>query len=219
MQYVVVIAQRVCRGRNPARLRQSDYAYRFFAAAMNTDSFLAVLAAHAPIDQEEEDHRSKTVRFVTSHRHSWWTRANLEGHVTGSAWILNLACTHALMLHHVKLNRWVQPGGHLDDADGSPAAGAMREALEETGIAGLNFASDALFDIDIHVIPAHASNHGIETAHLHYDARYRIIAPDTRVTISEESLGAKWIALEDLVKPSQQRSIARMAEKSLRLKS
>ena len=186
---------------------------------MNTDNFLATLAIHAPIDQEEADHRSKIARFVASHRHSWWRRTNTEGHVTGSAWILNLARTHALLMHHVKLNLWVQPGGHLDDTDGSPAAGAMREALEETGIAGLTFASDALFDIDIHVIPARASNSGFETAHLHYDARYRIIATDTRVTISEESLGAKWIALENLAQPSQQRSIARMAEKSLRLKS
>ena len=184
---------------------------------MNTVNFLAALAKHAPVDQEEADHLNKIVQFVTSHRHGWWRRTNLEGHVTGSAWILNLARTHALLLHHVKLNLWIQPGGHLDDTDSSPAAGAMREAREETGIAGLNFASEALFDIDIHLIPARAANSGFEAAHLHYDARYRIIAPDTRVTISEESLGAKWIALEDLVQPSQQRSIARMAEKSLRL--
>ena len=219
MQHAVVIAQRICTGRNSARLGESDYDYRFFAAAMNTVNFLAALAAHTPIDPEEADHHSQIMRFVASHRHSWWTRANLEGHVTGSAWILNLACTHALLLHHVKLNLWVQPGGHLDDADATPAAGAMREALEETGIAGLTFASEALFDIDIHVIPARASSQRNETTHLHYDVRYRIIAADTRVTISEESLGAKWIALKDLVKPSQQRSIARMAEKSLRLTS
>ena len=186
---------------------------------MNTESFLAALAAHISVDQEEEKHRGKMTRFVSSHPRSWWTRANVEGHVTGSAWIVNSARTHALLLHHLKLNLWLQPGGHLDDADASPAAGAMREALEETGISGLTFASEALFDIDIHSIPARTSAQQMEPAHLHYDARYLIIAKDACVTISEESLDAKWIALEDLAQPSRERSIARMAEKSLRLKS
>ena len=186
---------------------------------MNTESFLATLSAHAFVDQKEEEHRDKMMGFVSSHPRSWWARANIQGHVTGSAWIVNSARTHALLLHHLKLNLWVQPGGHLDDADASPAAGAMREALEETGIAGLKFASEALFDIDIHSIPARTNAQQMEPAHLHYDARYLIIASDACVTISEESLDAKWIALEDLAQPSRERSIARMAEKSLRLKS
>ena len=189
---------------------------------MNTDNFITALATHVPADQEEENHRSGMMHFVASHRHRWWTRANEAGHVTGSAWILNQARTHALLLHHTKLNLWVQPGGHLDDTDASPAAGAMREALEETGISALTFASDALFDLDIHAIPARPARprkSEMEPAHLHYDARYLIIATDKRVTISEESLDAKWISLEELALPTQERSIARMAQKSLRLKS
>lgn len=188
---------------------------------MNTTTFLTALAAHASDDQEEEDHRVRMMQFVTSHPRSWWLRATGEGHVTGSAWILNFRRTHALLLHHQKLNLWVQPGGHLDDTDASPAAGAMREALEETGNSSLTFAREALFDVDIHRIPARpAGPHRLEmeAAHLHYDVRYLIIAADNKITISEESLGAKWIPLQDLALPPQERSIARMAEKSLRLK-
>ena len=186
---------------------------------MMTESFLAELATHPSFDQDEEKYRSEFMRFVLSNRSNWWARANAERHVTGSAWILNSARTHALLLHHVKLDLWVQPGGHLDDADGSPAAGAMREALEETGIARLNFASESLFDVDIHSIPARAHGEHTEPAHLHYDARYLIIADSVSVTISEESLDAKWIALQALAHPPHERSIARMAEKSLRLNS
>ena len=186
---------------------------------MMTEPFLAALATHTPVDQDEEKHRDDFMRFVSAHRDNWWTRANLEGHVTGSAWILNTARTHALLLHHVKLDLWVQPGGHLDHADVSPAAGAMREAKEETGIARLNFASESLFDVDIHFIPARARGAHVEPAHLHYDARYLIIADSVSVTISEESLDAKWIALKTLAHPPHERSIARMAEKSLRLNS
>ena len=95
----------------------------------------------------------------------------------------------------------------------------MREALEETGIAGLTYVSDALFDLDIHCIPARVGGALVEPAHLHYDARYLIIASDAEIKLSEESRDAKWIALDVLALPSQDRSIARMAEKSLRLTS
>ena len=185
---------------------------------MNTDAFIDALNAHTPIDPEEEKHRGETMRFVSSHRHDWWKRATEEGHVTGSAWILNRARTHALLLHHVKLDLWVQPGGHLDDSDASPLAGAMREAREETGMRDLKFANESPFDVDVHAIPARPARSGhtaIEPAHLHYDVRYLIFAADEGVKISEESLGAKWILLEDLALPSLERSIARMAEKSL----
>jgi 8-oxo-dGTP pyrophosphatase MutT (NUDIX family) len=185
---------------------------------MNTEAFIHALDAHTSHDFEEEKHRGEMLRFVASHRDNWWKRATVEGHVTGSAWILNRARTRALLLHHVKLDLWVQPGGHLDDSDASPQTGAMREAREETGIADLEFAGESLFDVDIHAIPARAARSAhtaIEPAHLHYDVRYLIIAADERVTISEESLGAKWMLLEDLALPSMERSIARMAEKSL----
>ncbi len=189
---------------------------------MNTDAFIQALTAHTPADQEEENHRDEILRFVSANTQRWWMRATQSGHVTGSAWILNFARTHALLLHHAKLNRWVQPGGHLDDSDASPVAGAMREALEETGLANLQLVSDALFDVDVHSIPARDARPGkstMEPAHLHYDARYLIIAADADVTISEESLDAKWMLLEDLAQPATERSIARLAEKSLRLRT
>ena len=185
---------------------------------MNTDCFLAALHAHVAIDDDEEIHRRRISQFVVSNRYDWWKRSTSEGHVTGSTWILNHAATHALLLHHRKLNLWVQPGGHLDDSDAAPAAGAMREAQEETGIRNLIFANTALFDVDIHHIPARAGKHGTEPTHLHYDVRYLIMATDAPVTISDESLDAKWMPLRALAQPSHDRSIARMAEKSLRLK-
>ena len=182
---------------------------------MHTDTFLVALAAHTPVDEEEAIHRGNMMRFVASHANNWWMRTTAEGHVTGSAWVVNQERTHALLLHHVKLNIWVQPGGHLDATDVSPAAGAMREALEETGISSLTLASESPFDVDIHSIPARAGKAANEPAHLHYDVRYLIMSSDKCVSISEESMAAKWMLLEDLVQPSNERSIARMAEKLL----
>ena len=187
---------------------------------MHTKSFLDALNAHPPADAEEAEHLRNMRHFVAAHADTWWQRSTAPGHVTGSAWVLNAARSHALLLHHKKLNLWVQPGGHLDPTDKSPAIGALREALEETGIATLQLAQPAIFDVDIHPIPARVRSAlgGIdEPAHLHFDVRYLVIAGDNRFTLSGESLGAKWHLLADLAAPAHERSIARMAEKSTRL--
>ena len=178
---------------------------------MQTATLLAALASHRAHDDEERMHREKIIAFVERNRTRWWQRSTLDGHVTASAWVLNRHRTHALLLHHAKLDCWVQPGGHLDDTDASPAAGAWREAREETGLSSLQQADENLFDVDVHPIPARSA----EPAHLHYDLRYLIISPDGAVTISDESLGARWIILDELARPPFERSIARMAEKSL----
>ena len=41
-------------------------------------------------------------------------RSNLEGHVTGSAWLVSPDTRQALLTHHKKLGRWLQLGGHSD---------------------------------------------------------------------------------------------------------
>jgi len=156
-------------------------------------------------------HRQKTIVFIERNLQQWWRRSTHEGHITASAWVLNAPRTHALLLHHAKLNCWVQPGGHLDDSDPSPAGGAWREAREETGLSSLQLVDGNLFDVDVHAIP----ERGAEPAHLHYDLRYLIISSDSLVTLSNESLGARWITLEALARPPFERSISRMAVKSL----
>lgn len=178
---------------------------------MHTANLISALSSHRAHDAEERMHCEKIMVFVEHHLQGWWRRSTREGHVTASAWVLNRHRTHALLLHHAKLNCWVQPGGHLDDSDVSPAAGAWREAREETGLAALQLVDENLLDVDVHAIPARPS----EPAHLHYDLRYLIISPDSMVTISDESLGARWILLDELARPPFERGIARMAEKTL----
>ncbi len=186
---------------------------------MQTEELISALLIYSPEREVENKYRIDTISHIKKYPSSWWQRRTLEGHVTASAWVLNQGKTHALFLHHAKLNRWLQPGGHLDDTDFSPAHGALREALEETGITNLAFdklLGDNIFDVDIHPIPAR----GTEPAHLHYDIRYLVVlpseAPSTEVSISAESLGFRWISLEE-VKNQFEASLARMAQKTLRL--
>jgi 8-oxo-dGTP pyrophosphatase MutT (NUDIX family) len=182
-----------------------------------TQAILAHLRAHVAFDAVEEKHRLDTISFIEHHSTNWWQRNTIDGHVTAAAWVLNAERTHALLLHHAKLNRWLQPGGHLDDTDESPAHGALREAIEESGIATLSLVDTALFDVDVHPIPERKIERGNETEHLHYDVRFLIMAKETNVVISDESLGAQWMSLSEIVASHLDESITRLAKKSFLL--
>ena len=58
-------------------------------------------------------------------------RSRPLGHFTASAFILN-PMGQPLALLHKKLQRWLQPGGHLESQDQSPLQAALREAKEES---------------------------------------------------------------------------------------
>ena len=135
-------------------------------------------------------------------------RTHLPGHITGSAWILNKTYTKTLLVHHAKLNKWVQPGGHAD-GDENILAVALREAEEETGVKTFNV-KENIFDIDIHTIPLRKEF----PQHDHYDIRFLLIANEQdEIIVSEESHDVKWVALDDLEQFTIERSVLRMKEK------
>ena len=135
----------------------------------------------------------------------------MPGHITGSAWILNKERTQTLLVHHAKLNKWVQPGGHAD-GDENILAVALKEAEEETGLKNFTI-NPLLFDIDIHTIPARKDFR----EHQHYDIRFLLTGDvDERIIVSDESHDVKWIALSELEKYTIERSVLRMKDKLLR---
>jgi 8-oxo-dGTP pyrophosphatase MutT (NUDIX family) len=133
------------------------------------------------------------------------------GHFTGSAWVVSADGERALLLHHRKLDRWLQPGGHAD-GDGDLASVALREAEEETGLAGLRV-EGGVFDLDRHLIPAR----GEEPAHFHYDVRFVVRAgADEAFVVSEESHALAWLPVRDIATdPHADESVRRMARKWL----
>ena len=52
------------------------------------------------------------------------------GHFTASGFVISPNRKALLLIHHRRLDRWLQPGGHIDSEDASPIAAAIREVAE-----------------------------------------------------------------------------------------
>ena len=152
----------------------------------------AVLGAR-PGPPSHEESRARILAFLDAHPDALH-RSCTTGHLTGSAAILDPASGRLLLLFHAKVQRWLQPGGHAD-GDANLAAVSLREATEETGIAGLVVARPAI-DLDVHVFHNAA---GDEPDHLHLDVRHLVVAPLGAEPVgNHESEGLAWVAREAL---------------------
>jgi 8-oxo-dGTP pyrophosphatase MutT (NUDIX family) len=130
-----------------------------------------------------------------------------QGHITASAFVLSPNLDKVLLMHHRKLGRWLQPGGHAD-GDPSPEAAAMREVHEETGVQA-RLLYPGLFDIDIHTIPAF----GPVPAHLHYDLRFIMQANDKIIMANCEANEVRWFSPRQARELVEDPSLLRMLDK------
>jgi len=150
-----------------------------------------------PADAREAEDVEHILAFLARHADPFDRRIG-EGHLTGSALVVSSAGDRVLLLHHRKLDRWLQPGGHADPGEASGETVALREAREETGIARLALHPTAPrpLDVDVHAIPAR----GDEPAHEHLDLRYLVLAPESAATAlnADESNDLRWFGWDDL---------------------
>ncbi|MBD8555172.1 NUDIX hydrolase [Rhizobium sp. CFBP 8762] len=136
-------------------------------------------------------------------------RSTKYGHITSTAFIVDGSRTHALMMHHRKLDFWLPPGGHCD-GDNDVLRVARREAKEETGLSHLELTSGEIFDIDIHTIPANAS----EEEHLHFDIRFMFEADRSLPTLGNaESTSVAWIDIASLPSVTAMQSVLILKDK------
>jgi 8-oxo-dGTP pyrophosphatase MutT (NUDIX family) len=155
------------------------------------------LHRHVPADGEEAHDRDRILAFVLRHERPF-DRAILEGHLTGSAITVSADGSRVLLLHHRKLDRWLQPGGHGDPGETTGEEVALREALEESGIRGLALHPTAPrpLDVDVHDIP----ERGGEPSHEHLDLRYLVVAPEGAAVTPDlaELHEIRWVAWEEV---------------------
>ncbi|ARZ67999.1 NUDIX hydrolase [Streptomyces albireticuli] len=148
------------------------------------DDAVRVLGAYP--DQEEL--RGLYLEHLAAHPDGMWKPCE-AGHVTASALVIDPARGKVLLTLHRKLRMWLQMGGHCEAGDATVEAAALREATEESGIAGLTLLPGGPVRLDRHPIPA--------PCNWHLDVQYAaLVPPGAAEAISDESLELRWFAYD-----------------------
>jgi 8-oxo-dGTP pyrophosphatase MutT (NUDIX family) len=149
-------------------------------------SAISVLTDWQAPDPAQDSLRHAVLAFVHG-RTDACRRECVPGHVTTSALVFDHSGSQVLLTLHPRLGRWVQLGGHCDDDDVDVVAAALREATEESGVAGLRIVPELAA---VHVHPVVCSL-GVPTRHL--DLQFVAHAPaDAQIAISDESDDLQW---------------------------
>jgi len=161
------------------------------------------LAAFQPKDARAEESRARVRALLRSRGLAAFNRSPEADHITASGFVLSPDRSLALLMHHRKLDLWLQPGGHCD---GNPdvRAVAAREVSEEIGSPSARFISRAIFDVDVHEIPARRS----EPAHHHHDIRFLFeVDPNEPLPGNNESLALRWLRIDELAAATDRPSV------------
>lgn len=132
-----------------------------------------------------------------------------EKHFCASVWITTTSMPQKMLLvHHKKLGRWLQPGGHIEQFE-NPVEAAIREVKEETGI-DISFLAKQLEVIDSdgtflpvpkfimeQTIPANNS----QPQHYHLDIQYHLEIPEQKLLLNPtESHSIGWFTKDEALK-------------------
>ena len=155
---------------------------------------------------QEKDNLSKLIELVNNEEDvsNLFNRKNFKGHITASGFIYCKSERKLLLLEHKALNKYIQPGGHVEKEDNQMIDAAKREIKEETGLSNLNNISiindiNIPFDINSHYIPENVKK--MEDGHYHHDFRY-LFTVDNIENINidyNESNNYKWVSIDDII--------------------
>ncbi|MFJ1971969.1 NUDIX hydrolase [Streptomyces sp. NPDC087903] len=153
--------------------------------------------------EDQEELRQAYLEHLETHPDGLW-KACTDGHVTASALVFDPERGRVLLTLHRKLRMWLQMGGHCEPGDATLAAAALREAAEESGIAGLSLLPGGPVRLDRHPIPP--------PCHCHFDVQYAVVAPPGAVQeISDESLDLRWFGYDEVADVADE-SVVRLLE-------
>ncbi len=125
-------------------------------------------------------------------------RSCYPDHLTASTVVLSPDRDRVLLTLHARAGRWFQFGGHCEPGDARLVDAALREATEESGIAGLQI-DPVPVHLDEHEVPFCGDRGGVH----HLDVRFVAVAPAGAVpAVSAESLDVRWWPVRSLGTPS-----------------
>jgi 8-oxo-dGTP pyrophosphatase MutT (NUDIX family) len=171
----------------------------------------ALLRGYEPADPQQHSFRRRFLDLIDGEDDVFSGRHFTPGHVTAAGFVASPDGSSLLLIHHTKLGKWLQPGGHVEAEDRSLEAAARREIAEEAGVSELH--GLGLVDLDIHSYPARAQ----DPMHLHFDVRFAFRAADGLVTVGAGTKAVRWIPLPEIRRWNPEASIARPARALSRL--
>lgn len=155
------------------------------------DDATRVLAAWRGSSVAQEGLRREYLAFLAEQPEAM-SRSCRVGHVTASALVVDESRSRTLLTLHPRAGRWLQLGGHVEEADASLRAAAHRETVEESGIAVVEVSPEPLH-VDRHPVSCWGS------PTVHWDVQYlAVVADDAVPVMSEESDDLRWFPLDGL---------------------
>ncbi|GAA3295368.1 NUDIX domain-containing protein [Dactylosporangium vinaceum] len=124
-----------------------------------------------------------------------WSRST-PLHVTASALIVHSPSARVLLRWHARQEAWLQVGGHGDPGETDPLDIALREGVEETGLADLKPWPDPAEAAIVHVVIVPVRARGDEPAHEHADVRF-VLSTSTPEAARPEKADAplRWLTV------------------------
>lgn len=168
-----------------------------------------LLEQFTPHDAVEAEHRARMLALCRADGDPCAREHFVPGHFTASAFVLSPDRDALLLILHGKLQRWLQPGGHVDPTDTDLLAAARREVLEEVGLAELELLAPAPLDLDVHDIPPLRA----DPAHAHFDVRFLFRASSLAFQAGSDAKAARWVPLDQIDLELSDRSVLRAVEK------
>lgn len=156
----------------------------------------------------EREVARKMISYMEEQKHAAFERTTRPAHFTGSALVVSPDRTKVLLMWHLKLKKWLQPGGHAD-GEADLRSVAAREVFEETGVE-VEDLINGIFGVDWHPIPANVK----EDAHEHADCAYLFLAKSWNTQKQEDEAGeVRWFLPSEALSQVEDGSVKKLLKR------
>ncbi len=171
-------------------------------------TLIATLEKYEPWNALESAHHQAILSLLHTHPAPFDRQCYEPGHITASTWILAEDTGQVALIYHRAAQRWLQPGGHPEAGEWDGLSTALREAKEELGLE-IERSRARLFDLDVHYIPATAT----QLKHQHFDLCYLCCVTHQPLCSGSDAADARWFTMAELESIGLMENMKRLLDK------